>query len=106
MDSATVDIAEAKALRFRERALAFVELTKPRIALMLVLTSAAGFYLGATGSFDFVLFANTLIGIALLAFGVATLNQYVERRTDALMDRTAKRPLPTGKLSDIEALVF
>lgn len=106
MDSATVNIAEAKALRFRERALAFVELTKPRIAFMLVLTSAAGFYLGTTGTFDFVLFANTLIGITLLAFGVATLNQYVERRTDALMDRTAKRPLPTGKLADIEALVF
>lgn len=106
MDSATVDIAEAKALRFRERVLAFVELTKPRIAFMLVLTAAASFYLGTVGSFDWVLFTNSMIGIALLAFGVSTLNQYIERRSDALMDRTAKRPLPTGKLTDIEALVF
>jgi protoheme IX farnesyltransferase len=106
MDSVTVDIADAKALRFRERVLAFIELTKPRIAFMLVLTAAAGFYLGTKGSFDWVLFTNTLIGIALLAFGVATLNQYIERRTDALMNRTARRPLPTGKLTDTEALVF
>ncbi len=99
-------MAEAKALRFRERMLAFFELTKPRIAFMLVLTAAAGFYLGTKGRFDWVLFVNTMIGIALLAFGVATLNQYIERRTDALMDRTARRPLPTGKLTDLEALFF
>ncbi|HKX83537.1 MAG TPA: heme o synthase [Pyrinomonadaceae bacterium] len=106
MDSATVDIAEAKALRFRERAFAFLELTKPRIAFMLVLTSAAGFYLGSTRAFDWVLFANAIVGITLLAFGVATLNQYIERRLDALMERTAKRPLPSGKLTDTEALIF
>jgi protoheme IX farnesyltransferase len=106
MDSAAVQIAEAKALRFRERVLAFVELTKPRIAFMLVLTAAAGFYLGTAAAFNWVLFANTLIGITLLAFGVSTLNQYIERRTDTLMDRTAKRPLPTGKVGDAEALVF
>jgi protoheme IX farnesyltransferase len=47
-----------------------------------------------------------MIGIALLAFGVATLNQWLERRTDVLMDRTAKRPLPTGKVAPIEALAF
>jgi protoheme IX farnesyltransferase len=47
-----------------------------------------------------------MIGIALLAFGVATLNQYIERKTDALMDRTARRPLPTNKLSPNEALIF
>lgn len=85
---------------------AFVELTKPRIAFMLVLTSAAGFYLGTKGSFDLVLFANAMIGITLLAFGVATLNQFLERRTDALMDRTASRPLPTGKVASAEALMF
>jgi len=73
---------------------------------MLVLTSAAGFYIGTKGSFDFALFANAMIGIALLAFGVATLNQYIERRTDALMERTARRPLPTGKILPLEALVF
>jgi protoheme IX farnesyltransferase len=90
----------------REKIAAFIELTKPRIAIMLVLTSAAGFYLGTTGNFDAVLFANSLFAILLLAFGVATLNQYWERETDQLMDRTATRPIPTGRVSPTEALVF
>jgi protoheme IX farnesyltransferase len=85
---------------------AFVELTKPRIAFMLVLTSAASFYLGTKGSFDFVLFVNAMIGIAILAFGVATLNQYIERATDRLMDRTKNRPLPSLRLAPADALIF
>jgi protoheme IX farnesyltransferase len=103
MDSATAQIASYSS---RERIAAFVELTKPRIAFMLLLTSAAGFYLGNRGAFDLVLFANSMIGISLLAFGVATLNQWLERRTDVLMDRTATRPLPTGKILPNEALIF
>ncbi|HNU09550.1 MAG TPA: heme o synthase, partial [Pyrinomonadaceae bacterium] len=90
----------------REKLSAYFELTKPRIAFMLVLTSAAGFYLGTSKGFDFVVFINAMIGITLLAFGVATLNQYLERRTDALMERTARRPLPTSKITPGEALVF
>ena len=103
MDSATAQIVSFSG---RERIAAFLELTKPRIAFMLVLTSAAGFYLGNRGTVDLVLFTNAMIGIALLAFGVATLNQWLERRTDVLMNRTAKRPLPTGKVTPVEALVF
>ena len=99
-------IQETKVIGAREKLAAFLELTKPRIAFMLVLTSAAGFYLGTTGNFDFVLFINSVIGITLLAFGVATLNQFIERRTDALMERTAQRPLPTNKVSPAEALIF
>ena len=106
MDIITAEIDETKAIGLREKLAAYVELTKPRIAFMLVLTSAAGFYLGSTQGFNFTLFVNAMIGIALLAFGVATLNQYIERKTDALMDRTAKRPLPTSKVSPNEALIF
>jgi protoheme IX farnesyltransferase len=106
MDIITAEIEETKALGLREKLAAYVELTKPRIAFMLVLTSAAGFYLGSSQGFNFTLFTNAMIGIALLAFGVATLNQYIERKTDALMDRTAKRPLPTNKISPNEALIF
>ena len=106
MDIATADINEPAAIGARTRVGAFVELTKPRIAILLVLTSAAGFYLGSTGSFDFVLFANSMISIALLAFGVATLNQYWERDLDKLMKRTSTRPLPTNKVTPSEALVF
>ena len=106
MNVTAAEIERPKVIGFRERIAAFSELTKPRIAVMLVLTAAAGFYLGTKGSLDVVLFANSMIGIALLAFGVATLNQYIERRTDVLMRRTANRPLPTGRVTPNEALVF
>jgi protoheme IX farnesyltransferase len=106
MDIITAEIEETKAIGLREKLAAYVELTKPRIAFMLVLTSAAGFYLGSTQGFNFALFTNSMIGIALLAFGVATLNQFIERKTDALMERTARRPLPANKISPNEALVF
>lgn len=102
----TAELPQERVLGLRERLASFAELTKPRIAVMLVLTAAAGFYLGTKGSFDIALFANAMVGIALLAFGVATLNQYIERRTDALMERTAKRPLPTGRITPTEALLF
>lgn len=95
-----------KTAGFRERLAAYAELTKPRIAFMLVLTAAAGFYLGTTADFSWTLFVHSMVGITLLAFGVATLNQYLERDTDALMERTSRRPLPSNKLGHIEALVF
>lgn len=106
METLTVDINESRVIGLREKLAAYAELTKPRIALMLVLTSAAGFYLGTKGNLDYVLFANSLVAIMLLAFGVATLNQYWERDIDTLMDRTARRPLPTRRVTPAEALVF
>jgi len=106
MEVIAAEIQEVKAIGVREKLAAYLELTKPRIAFMLVLTSAAGFYLGADKGFDVVLFVNSMIGILLLAFGVATLNQVWERKSDALMERTASRPLPTQKVSFVEALVF
>ena len=106
MEVATAEIQEPRVIGLREKLFAYFELTKPRIAFLLVLTSAAGFYLGAKGPLDLALFAHTLIGITLLAFGVATLNQYIERDIDPLMERTARRPLPTQKVTPTEALVF
>lgn len=106
MEIVTAEIQEIKTISLREKLAAYLELTKPRIALMLVLTSAAGFYLGSGESFNFVVFINAMIGITLLAFGVATLNQVWERKTDALMERTAKRPLVVGKITFNEALIF
>ena len=67
MDTAAAEITNNKMLGWRMRVSAFVELTKPRIAFMLLLTSAAGFYLGTPGAFNFVLFLNAMIGIAILA---------------------------------------
>lgn len=106
MDTITAELEEENTVSIREKITAYIELTKPRIAFLLVLTSAAGFYLGTKGNFDAVLFANSLIAILLLAFGVATLNQVWEHSTDSLMDRTAARPIPTGRVTVTEALVF
>ncbi len=106
MDSLAAEIDGQRVLGVREKLSAYVELTKPRIAFLLVLTTAAGFYLGNKGPFDVVLFANSLIAITLLALGVATLNQYWERDIDLRMERTAKRPLPGGRVTSSEALVF
>lgn len=106
MDTITAEIEASPAFNIKEKLAAFVELTKPRIAFLLVLTSAAGFYLGSRGTFDVPLFINSLIGISLLAFGVATLNQFMERDLDPLMERTANRPLPAGKVTPAEALIF
>ena len=106
MDTIIAEIGEPKIVGMREKLSAYVELTKPRIAFLLVLTSAAGFYLGTTGTFDLALFTNSMVAITLLAFGVATLNQFWERDIDPLMKRTANRPLPAKKVSANEALIF
>lgn len=106
MESFTANIEEVRAVNLRERALAFLELTKPRIAILLVLSAAAGFYLASNAGFEPLVFVHTMVSITLLAFGVSTLNQYIERYIDPLMERTAERPLPTGRVTANEALVF
>ncbi len=106
MDTLTVEIEQPRIAGTREKAAAYIELTKPRIAVLLVLTSAAAFYLGTAGTFNTVLFAHSMAAITLLAFGVATLNQYWERHIDPLMLRTALRPLPTNRVGEREALIF
>jgi protoheme IX farnesyltransferase len=109
MEAITTEIQETKIagdISLREKVGAYFELTKPRIAFMLVLTAAAGFYLGSTNGFKVGLFLNSMAAITLLAFGVSTLNQCWERNLDILMERTSQRPLPSGKLTPIEGLIF
>jgi len=90
----------------RARVAAYLELTKPRITVLIMLTSAAGFALGSRGAINYALLAHALIGVGLLSSGIATLNQFIERDLDGLMRRTADRPLPSGRLSALEALWF
>jgi protoheme IX farnesyltransferase len=97
---------ESERAGLRSLASAYLELTKPRITFLIVLTAAAGFCLGARGPIDYLLLTHAMIGIALLSSGIATLNQYMERDLDALMRRTAGRPLPTGKLMPMQACAF
>lgn len=83
---------------------AFVELTKPRITFLVVLSSLAGYWLGAGVTWPGVL--HITIGVALLSGGIAALNQYIERDLDGMMNRTRMRPLPAGRLSPGAALAF
>ena len=106
LHSGAVATLERGQLSLRERVNAYVELTKPRITFLIALTSAAGFALASRGSINYISLTSALVGIALLSSGIATLNQYLERDLDALMRRTAGRPLPSGKLSPWEALAF
>jgi protoheme IX farnesyltransferase len=85
---------------------AYVVLTKPDVTFLVVITTVAGFYLGSRGPLDWRLMAHTLFGTIVVAAGTAALNQYFERDMDALMRRTASRPLPAGILQPREVLLF
>ena len=84
----------------------FVELTKPRVVFMVLITAFVGFYIGSGNVPDYVLLLQMLFGTALAAAGTLTLNQFIERDTDALMERTRRRPLPDGRVQPVEALGF
>lgn len=106
LESGTIGQVRAEPLTSGQRVSAYLELTKPRITSLIVLTAAAGFCLGSPAGVNYRLLWISMLGIALLASGVSTLNQYMERDLDALMRRTAMRPLPTGKVGPNEALFF
>ncbi len=83
----------------------YLELSKARIVLMVLITTAAGYFFGAAHA-DWRLLANVLFGTALVAAGTNALNQYAERNHDAQMRRTRLRPLPDGRITPRAALVF
>jgi protoheme IX farnesyltransferase len=82
------------------------ELVKPRITTMVVVTAAGGAYLAGQGFPRLSLLLATLVGTGFVAGGASAFNQVVERDTDALMTRTADRPLPAGRMSREAALLF
>lgn len=84
----------------------YVELTKPEVSALVVISALVGFYVGSRGSVDPWLLIHTLIGTALVAGGTGAFNQFLERDDDARMRRTAKRPIPAGRLSARAALWF
>ena len=82
-------------------------LTKPEVNFLILITTFAGFYLASPASLSRSLpLFNTLLGTMLVASGAGTLNQYIERRFDAQMRRTAGRPLPAGRIHPSRALWF
>jgi protoheme IX farnesyltransferase len=102
----STDSVEGPSLPVSARLADFWEMTKPGITLMVVLTAGLGFLLAEQGSFQFLLLLHTLIGTGLISAGGSVLNHVLERDTDALMARTANRPLPTGRMNPDVALSF
>jgi protoheme IX farnesyltransferase len=90
----------------RPRWLDFVELTKPRIALMVLFTVAIGALLANQSTLELAQLLHALVGVALVAAGASALNQWLERDSDAQMRRTENRPLPAGRLTTAEVLGF
>ncbi len=98
--------APDRALTTTETLQAYFRLTKPRIALLIVISTAVGYCYGNASSFDFVTLLHALLGTALMAAGSAVLNQWYERDIDAQMNRTRIRPLPAGIMPAHHALIF
>ena len=84
----------------------FAELVKARLTLLVLLTTAVGFYLAAEPPVDYIALFHVVFGTAAAAAGAAALNQWWERRLDALMHRTRTRPIPAGRMRPLEALVL
>ena len=85
---------------------AYVSLTKPDVSFLVLMTTGAGFYMGARGPIDWLHMLHVVFGTMMIAAGTAALNHYIERESDRYMRRTASRPLPTGQLTPGEALRF
>jgi protoheme IX farnesyltransferase len=94
------------ALLTRTRVADYVELTKPRVLVLVLFTVATGTWLAAGGMSDWTVLLHTLLGTTLVAAGASALNQLLERESDALMRRTENRPLPAGRLQPAEVLLF
>lgn len=99
----TLTVSSATVLR---RAADYFELAKPRVVLMVLITAFVGFYLGSAEVPNYLRLLQMLFGTALTAGGTLALNQYLELDTDALMERTRRRPLPDGRVQPREALWF
>src|SRR5437773_177799 len=106
MSELRVGVPDLAIPRAQARLADYIALAKPCLNLLVVATSAAGYYLGARGAIDAVAMTIAVAGTALVAGGAAVLNQVYERDTDALMQRTRLRPLPDGRIAPIDATWF
>ncbi|HTJ00997.1 MAG TPA: heme o synthase [Dongiaceae bacterium] len=106
MEAAIHTLSSSAELAEKRSWTAYGELLKPRLTLLVLLTTLVGFYLGFRGPMDYLLMLHTLLGTALVAGGAAALNQLLEREHDAKMHRTAGRPLPTGRLTPNAVLIY
>ncbi|HEX9263008.1 MAG TPA: heme o synthase [Candidatus Binatia bacterium] len=104
--SSTTEMVNVAAISASRRVSDFFELTKPRIVLMVLVTALVGYYAGSERVPDYLRLLQVLIGTALAAGGTLTLNQFIERDIDAMMERTRHRPLPDARVQPQDALWF
>src|SRR5437879_9231702 len=98
--------ARTTELTLSARANGYVALTKPDVSFLVLIATAAGYYMGARGPVGWLHMLHAVFGTMLIAAGTAALNHYIERESDRHMRRTALRPLPIGVLQPREALIF
>lgn len=84
----------------------YAELSKPRIAFLVLITVGVAYWMASWGQPDFLVLGKLLVGTLFVACSASSLNQWLERRRDALMERTATRPLPSARMSAVEAVGF
>jgi protoheme IX farnesyltransferase len=84
----------------------YLELTKPRITVLILICTAVGYIFGSPTSFHLAPFLHVLLGTALMASGTAALNQWYEADSDARMRRTSKRPLAAGRMKRVHGFIF
>ncbi len=104
-DSAINAAPDERPLLIANRVRGFYELTKPRMNLLVLVTTAVGYYMAA-GATDWPRFIATMLGTALTAAAASAFNQLIEREHDSRMPRTAGRPLPSGAIAPAEAFWF
>ena len=103
----TAAIENANGTPARNRVVAdLAELVKARLTLLVLLTTAVGFYLGSESPINYVALFHVFFGTAAAAAGAAALNQWWERRADALMRRTRARPIPAGRMRPLQAFIL
>lgn len=106
VQSRTELTAEAKYEGVRGTLRTYVELAKMRIVLLLVFTTVTAMVIAAEGAPSISILLPTILGGALAAGGASAINQYLDRDMDAKMSRTARRPIPSGRVEPINALVY
>jgi protoheme IX farnesyltransferase len=84
----------------------YLAIAKPRIALMVLITVTVGYGVGCRGDWQVATWLHVMLGVALASASASAFNQYLERRTDALMPRTSGRALPCGRLGGFEVVLF
>ena len=90
----------------KNRLAAFIELTKPRITFLILVSTALGFYMASSKDIDWIAFFYTMVGTLFLSGGAGTVNHYIEKDLDTLMNRTQSRPIPAGLIEHNIALYF